>query len=596
MATSEPDYGAELPSPAVLRRLKISPEVGWYLSSRGIPLPDSPPLHKTPEPRRVAGAVFDADRVDKVLRVFHQLRHTIGRLAGQPLDPDPWQIAYILAPVFGWIHRDDDGYWVRIITQLYVEVSRKNGKSTLSGGIAIYLTCSDGEEGAQVIAAATTKEQAGFVFAPVKKLAESAPALKGKVKATATAIVHPRTGSVFKAVSSVGDAQMGANLHGGIIDELHVHKSPELVEAIETSTGSRSQPLIVTITTADEGKPNTIYARRRERIEQLARRVFTDPSTYGVIWGASEKDDPFIESTWRKANPGFPVSPTRRYMESEANKARNSPAELATFQRLHLGIRTKQKTRFVLLRDWDRNAGTSRLWHDPEFRDHEAYGGLDLASVSDITSLCWLLPRDEIRDGSRVTSWRALWHNWIPDAAVPALDKRTADAASLWVKQGWLTVTEGDVTDYEAVYRQIAGDPDDPTENGDLGFYDVESIGFDPWNATDLTNRLTAAGAPMVQVRQGFATMSAPVKQIQRLVMLGRRAAPMLENGGNPVARWAVDNLAVATDAAGNVKPDKDNSGDKIDPFAALATAMSEALGREKRARSAYEDEGVVFI
>jgi len=570
-----------MPSAAIMRRLKISPEVAWYLVSRRIPLPDSPPLHKTPEPRRVKGSFFDVDRVDRVMRVFHALRHTKGRLAGKPLDPDPWQIAYAIAPTFGWVHKDDEGEWVRIITSLYIELPRKNGKSTMAGGFAIYLTCSDGEEGAEVIAAATTKDQAGFVFAPVKKMAESAPAMKGKVRALSNTIYHPRTGSYFKVVSNVGDAQHGANIHGAIIDELHIHKTPDLVETIETGTGSRSQPLVVTITTADEGKPNTIYSRRRERIEKLSKRVFADPSTYGVVFAAEPGDDPHAESTHRKANPGYPISPTRRYMEGQSLKAKQSPAEMATFQRLHLGIRTRQKTRYITLRDWDRNAGSALAADDPSLFHQEAWGGIDLASVSDLSALCWLLPREQQLGDRTVTGYRALWHIWAPEGALEALDKRTADAASLWVKQGHLVLTEGDVTDYDFIRDQILRD---------LDFYDVQSIGFDPYNATHLTNELAAAGAPMMKVRQGFITLSPPTKEVNRLLRVGRRDSPMIEHGGNPVARWALDNLAVATDAAGNVKPDKENSGDKIDPFAALATAMSEALTRAERQRSSYSE------
>lgn len=591
MATSSDfriDLDAPAPAAALLRKLKLSPEVGWYLATRGIPLPESPPEIRTPEPRNVPGAMFDPARVDRVLAVFHELRHTKGRLAGMALDPDPWQIAYIIAPVFGWVHLDDTGFLVRIINQLYVEVPRKNGKSTLAGGLGIYLTCSDNEAGAEVLAAATTKEQAGFVFAPVKKLAESAPALKGKVRAGVSRISHIRSGSYFQVVASVGDAQHGGNIHGAIVDELHLHKKPDLVEAIETGTGSRSQPLVVIITTADEGKPNTIYARKREYIEKLARKVFADPATYGVIWAASEKDDPFAEETWRKANPGYPISPTRRYLQNAATQARNSPVEFASFQRLHLGVRTRQRSRFILLGDWDRNAGKPPAPRSKLLKGAEAWGGIDLASVSDLTSLCWLLPHDVQLGDRQVDGYRAVWHTWAPEASLDDLKKRTAGAAELWVKQGHLVLTPGDVTDYDYIRDQVLSD---------LDFYDVQSIGFDPYNATHLTNELTEAGAPMVKVRQGFITLSPPLKEVQRLVRLGRRGAPLIEHGGNPVVRWAVDNLAVATDAAGNVKPDKANAGDKIDPISALVTAMSEALTRSQQARSAYsENQGVMFL
>ncbi len=592
MATSSRrrvDPDAEMPSAAVLRRLKLSPEVAWYMVSRGIPLPAHPPKIKTPEPRSAAAlrAQFDAARVDRVLDVFHELRHTKGRLAGSPLDPDPWQVAYLIAPVFGWVHRNDYGDLVRVITTLYVDVPRKNGKSTIAGGLGLYLTCSDNEAGAEVLAAATTREQAGFVFSPVQKIASSSPALRGKVKAGATRITHPRTGSYFQVVSSAGDAQHGGNIHGAVVDELHLHRNGAIVEAIETGTGSRDQPLIVFITTADEGKPNTVYAQKRKLVEDLAARITKDPTTYGVVFAADDGDDPHAELTWAKANPGYPISPTKRYLEKASANAKNSPLELASFLRLHLGIRTKQRARYITLRDWDRNAGRRIEPYDESLRGREAFGGFDLASASDLTSLCWLLPQTVELDGAAAEGFRAIWHNWIPEAALEALDARTNKAASQWVQDGFLTLTPGDVTDYDWIEQQILKDSE---------FYDVRSIGFDPYNSTHLVNNLMDEGMPMVRVRQGFLTLSPPLKEIHRLVRRGRKLAPLIEHGSNPVARWAIDNLAVAKDAADNVKPDKEHANDKIDPVSALATAMSEALSRAQEPRSAYAGADPMFV
>lgn len=563
---------------AELDRLKLSPEVAWYLTSRGIPLPDCPPLIKTPEPRDVPGARFDAVRVDKVIKSFSLLRHTQGQWAGQPLRPDPWQVAWILAPVFGWVHYDDDaGSYVRIITDLYVDVPRKNGKSTLSGGIAIYLTAADGEPGAQVIAAATTKQQAGYVFTPIKHLAERAPALKGHVKAYKGKIVHPKSGSYFEVISSVADAQHGANLHAGIIDELHVHKDAELVEVIETGTGSRRQPLIVIITTADSGKPETIYHRKRTRIEQLARGVLVDPSVYGVVWAVPKDANPFVEETWRAANPGFGISPTRSYLARKAREAEQSPADLAKFQRLHLGIRTKQTTKFLTLEMWRANGA---LIDETKLRGREAYGGLDLGSVSDLNALAWIFPDDA--DGSMDLVLRF----WTPEDNLKALDKRTAGGASRWVKEGWLRTTPGNVTDYDHIKSQI---------RQDLDAFDVKALGYDRWNSTQLTNDLEGERAPLVKVGQGFVTMSPALKAVQRQLLMGVRAVaadgrPMLRHDGSPLMTWMVDNLAVVQDAAGNVKPDKANSAEKIDGVSAVCTGMSEVLARPPKRTSAYED------
>ncbi|WP_431040061.1 terminase large subunit [Streptomyces sp. P9-1] len=549
------------------------------MKSRGIPLPDCPPKVQTPSPREALGAVFDPDRVDRVLKSFHLLRHTQGKWAGRPLDPDPWQVAYIIAPVFGYVRWDDEAEGhVRIVRKLYVDVPRRNGKTTLSGGIAVYLMAADSEPGAQVYAAATSEKQARYTFDPIKTIAERAPALKGNVKAFTKKITHPASGSYFTVVSSVAEALHGANVHGGIIDELHVHKSPDLVETIETGTGSRRQPLVVIITTADEGKQESIYDRRRQYVEQLARGALHDPDTYGVVWGADETDDPFAEATWRKANPGYGVSPSAAYLRGAAAEAQQSPADLAKFLRLHLGIRTKQSTRFIRLEDWDGNAG---MVDEEALRGRDTWGGLDLASTSDLCALCWLFPNDE--DGTL----DALWRFWTPEDNLKALDKRTAGAASRWVREGWLTATPGNVADYDWIREQIRRDRDK---------FKVRSIGYDPWNASQLTNDLVSERAPMVKVRQGFATMSPVLKEIQRLVLQGTPEAPALRHGGHPVVRWCVDNLAVAMDPAGNVKPDKANSGDKIDGVSALATAMAEIVARPPRRKSRYAEEDEIMV
>ena len=569
------------PSAEELEALRISPEIAWYLESRGIPFPDCPPAVKTPEPSRAPGARFDPARVDKVLKAFSMLRHTQGqwgRGGGLPLNPDPWQVAYILAPVFGWVRFDETvGDYVRIIRQLYVDVPRKNGKSTLSGGIAIYMACADGEPGAQVITAATTERQAGFVFNPIKQLAQSSPALKPHVKPTLKKLIHKSSGSYVEVISSAADAQHGANVHCAVIDELHIHKDPELVEVLETGTGSRTQPLIVMITTADSGKRNTVYDQRRSYIEQLARGALKDESYYGVIWAADKDDDPFAEETQRKANPGYGVSPTAAYLAAEARKAKNSPADLAKYLRLHLGIRTKQETKFLDLGAWDRNGS---LVDEIRLRGREAYGGLDLASTSDLCALCWIFP-----DGAG--GFDALWRLWTPEANMEALDKRTAGAASVWARQGYLTVTPGNVADYDFLETAIKADAEK---------FVVRSIGYDRWNATPLSISLQNDGFNMVPVGQGFGSLSAPLKEVQRLTLAGTEEKPLLRHGGNPAVRWMVDNLAVAMNPAGDVKPDKASGGDKIDAVSALVTALFEAMNGQPEEESVYESRGPLVI
>ena len=564
-------------APRTADELKISPEVAYYLTSRGIPFPDCPPRIKTPEPRRVKGALFDPERVDKVLAAFGALKHVSGQWAGLPLKPDPWQVAYILAPVFGWVKWDKDSEsYARIIRSFYVDVPRKNGKSTLLGGIAIYMLAADGEPGAQVVCAATSERQAGFVFNPIKTLANKSPALKKHVRVVGKKVLHPKSGSYIEVVSSVADAQHGANIHCSCVDELHVHKTPDLVETIETGTGSRRQPLTAVITTADSGKQGTIYARKREYVEQLARGAIKDPSTYGVVWAADPKADPFSEETQKSANPGYGISPTRSYLKSAAAEAQQSPADLAKYLRLHLGLRTKQETKYLDLSVWDRNGS---IIDEAKLKGRQAYGGLDLASTSDLCALAWILPGERGFD--------AVWRMWTPEANLESLDKRTAGMATVWVRAGFLTLTPGNVADYDFIRAQI---------NRDREAFDVRGIAYDPWNSSQLVNDLVSDGAPMVKTRQGLITLTAPTKELQRVLLEGTAEVPMFRHGGNPAVRWQVDNFAVAMDAAGNVKPDKAVAADKIDAVAAVINAMSLVLAMEPKRVSKYETSDLIVL
>lgn len=551
----------------------LSPEIEWYLESRGYAAPTCKPLIRTPEPRTVKGAAFDPARVDRVIKALGALRHTKGKWAGRPIVPTSTQVAYIIAPVFGWVAPDSGGALVRIIRDAYVEMPRKGAKTTLVSGLATVLAFADDEQGAEVLMGAASRDQAGQAFKPIAALAKSSKVLlDAGIKPTKTEIIQETTGSFIKAVSSRGDLAHGANVHGGLVDELHVHKNPDLLEAIESGTGARSQPLVFIITTADDGQTTSVYAQRRDLIEKLAKRTIKAPAMYGVVFAAEESDDPGRPETWAKANPLYPVTPSPEFMKAAWEKAQSSPAQLASFLRLHLGIRAKQDKRFFDLARWDRNASTLDL---SKLAGRQAFGGLDLGAVSDLTALVWMLPDDG-------GAFDVLCRFWMPEDALPELDLRTARTASGWVKDGWITLTPGDVTDYDFIKAQV---------KRDLDAYDVAAIGYDRWNSSQLVIDLEAEDAPMVKVGQGYASMSAPLKELDRLVRTGTAAKPMLRHGGNPVLRWMADNLRVTTDASGNIKPDKARSMDKIDGISALTTALAVAMTEAPEAAqpSAYE-------
>jgi phage terminase large subunit-like protein len=552
----------------------LSEEVIWYLESRNYDTSGMiEPAIRVREPDYVKGAIFDPARVDRVVAALHMLRHTQGKWAGRPLDPDPWQVGYIIAPVFGWVAPNEDGDLVRIIRKCIVDVSRKSGKTTLACGLALYLAFADKEAGAQVLAVAGSKDQAGNAYRPAKLIAESSPEFRAAgIKPLQTQIVSP-DGSFFKAVASVGDLIHGSNVHAAIVDELHVHKNGSVLEAVETGTVSRTQPLTLIITTADDGRQESVYAQQRKLLESAANGSANMPELYGCVWAADPEDDPFAEETWRKANPGYGISVSPAYMKKAAAEAKESPISLASFQRLHLGMRTKQETKYIEMPKWNRNAS---IVEESKLQGREAYGGLDLASTSDLTAFTLLFPDDK-RGG-----FDALFRIFAPEGAIAALDKRTHGAASTWVASGVIKTTPGDVIDYDHVKSQILAD---------MEAFDIREVNFDRWNSSMLVNELVAEGVPLVAFGQGFASMSAPTKELGRLISEGTAERPMLRHGGNPCARWQVDNLAVTQDDAGNLKPSKKNSGDKIDSVVALIMALDRAMQRKPKRRSAYEDD-----
>lgn len=538
-----------------LDRMKMSPEVAQYFVDRKIPWPTSPPAIVTPSPGERPGAVFSYERVDRVMQAFMSMRHTQGKLAGKPLRPDPWQIAYILAPVFGWIYEDEDGDWVRVVRKVFVDVPRKNGKTTLCGGLALYMLAADREYGAQVYAAAVKKDQAAKLFDPVKQIVDQSPRLRKYLKTRQGKILHPQSGSYFKVEANDPDGLHGANVHASIVDEIHVHKTPDLIDALETGVGSRSQPLNISITTADDGKIESPYAHRRGLIEQLARGTIVDPAYWGVIWAAEESDDQFSEETWIKANPGYPISPTKAFLTNAATEAQNSPVQLANYQRLHLGIRTKQQTKYFPLEDWD--ACSSEPIDEESLVDTVCYCGLDLGQTDDLCAFTMLFPQE---DGSI----KAIFRLWTPEANLRRLDKLTSGTASVWVKEGLIKLTSGNVADYDVIQADIL----DLAER-----YAILDIAYDRYGATQLVTNLTYENLPMTPIGMGYLSMSPLTKEFQRRVLLHE-----FDHGGNKALRWQADMLAVMMDPSGNVKPDRDavrQSGGKMDGIVAAIMAMA---------------------
>jgi len=525
------------------------------------------PLWQTPLPPDVPGAWFDQAAVDRVVRALRALRHTKGKWAGAPFDLEEWQLEYIVSPIFGWKHPDG----ARIYRTAWVEMPRKNGKSTVASGLALVLLCADGEQGAEVYSAAGSRDQARIVFDEAKKMARATPALSKKLRLLAGTISVLKTGSRYQALSRIAEAAHGLNVSGAIVDEVHVHKSRHLIDAIETGTGARTQPLVIFLTTADDGDETTIYAEKHNYTIQLAKRIVEDPTFYGVIWAAEETDDPFAESTWRKANPGLGTTVQLAYIRKEAQRAKSLPAYFPTFLRLSLNRRVRAENRALNISDWDASAG---LVAEDKLAGRVCYGGLDLASTLDIAAFVLVFPDD---DGT----YDVLCRFWTPAETIPERSRRDQVPYQSWVDAGLLTATPGAVIEYKAIELEIQRLAER---------FDVREIAYDRWGAAQMRQNLDDAGLTVVDMGQGYASMSAPTKELLGLVI-----ARKLQHGGHAVLRWMADNLVVRSDAAGNLKPDKEKSRQKIDGVVAMIMALDRAT-RNGHGQSVYETEGLLVI
>jgi phage terminase large subunit-like protein len=553
-----------------------------------------PPKWFSPPP--AGDVVFSLPEVDRFLRFARKLRHIKGRAwARKPFEPDLWQIVFVIAPLFGWLHDDDEGRLVRVHTTLYLEVPRKNGKSTLAAVIGLYLLTADREPGAEVVAAAADRDQARAVYDVAQKMAKGSPALRRRCRPGTRAITVESTSSTFKVLSADAWRKHGLNLHGSVIDELHVHKNREMVETLETSTGSRTQPITAIITTAGLDDPGSIYTEKRDLAEKAAREMHTtedraledvrlpDPSTLVVIYTVDKSDDPFDEATWRTANPGYGRSLRPSYMRDRANKARASVPALNGFLRLHLNVRTGQHVRWLALDAWDRSGAGFCRSDEEELAGRRGYAGLDLASSTDLAALAVVLPifrPDPADEAKEIEDLEVIIRAWTPADTVKDRAERDRAPYLDWIRDGWLIPVPGAVLDYDVLEAEIKWLG---------GILDLRRLHFDRWGSKQLIGHLRdELGSKRVfEMGQGHASMTAPMKEAEKLVLEGR-----LRHGANPVLRWAVASLAAKLDPAGNVKPDREKSTGRIDPFVALVMGI-DAWARDFRGKSVYEDRGL---
>lgn len=520
------------------------------------------------------GMTFSDERGDRVVTFLEKFcKHHKGEWAGKQLILEPWQ-KDVMRTAFGWLKADG----TRRFRTLYIEIPRKNGKSEVAAGLGLYLMLADGESGAEVYSAATKKDQAKIVWDTAAAMVKKSPQLKRHIKSSYAKLVVERNASFFAALSSDSNTLDGLNPHGVVVDELHAHKDRGVWDILDTAMGSRRQPVIIAITTAGTYDPTRIGWQLHDYATNVLDGVFEDDAFFAFIAAADESDDYFSEETQRKANPNFGISVKPDYMAKQATMAQRQPSFLNEYLRLHLNVWTQQVTRWLPMDKWvlceDASPAPADLRRFVQGRETAleglpCFGGLDLSTKLDLSALVLAFPSD----GDVIN---VLCRFWLPEARALDEERKARRHYATWARDGWLTLTPGDVVDYEFIRKEV---------NDLAKHYHLRELAYDPWGATDLATRLQGDGIVMVECRQGFKTLSEPSKDLEARLMQAK-----VRHAHNPILRWCFANAVIDRDAAGNIKPDKERASGRIDGVVALVMAMSRGIVYKDDQDHAYKN------
>ncbi len=483
------------------------------------------------------GLVWRQDRADFALGVFGFLRLP----SGQPFALHPSQ-QFIVGSLFGW-HVADGG---RRFRTGYVEMGKGNGKTPMAAGIGIIGLLERGAS--EVYTAGVTADQAGYLFRDASGMVEASPALLSRIDVNAHSLSIAATSSFMRPVSSEHHGLDGKRVHMALIDEIHEHRTPLVVEKMRAGTKGDDSALVFEITNSGYDRHSVCWQHHEYSRQVLAGTVAND-SWFAYVAGLDEGDDWADEAVWPKANPLLGVTVTRRYLREQVQEAQDMPAKQSLVRRLNFCEWTEASVGAIEMARWDACAGPPRT--EP---GDEVWGGLDMSATTDLSALVLLHEGD---DGAI----DVLARFWCPEEGIALRSRRDRVPYDVWAREGWITPTPGNVVDYDRVredIRELAG------------AYDLRELGYDRWNATQLVTQLQSDGARMVPVGQGYASLSAPMKE-----WLGRIASGRVRHGGHPVLRWMAANLVAEQDPAGNVKPSKARSTERIDGMSAAVTALS---------------------
>lgn len=506
---------------------------------------------------KVKGAPFrfSPEHANHACWWIEQLPHVEGKWETPEIRLHPSHVFFVVQ-LFGF--RKPDGH--RRFTSALFAVARKNAKSTLAAAILLYCQCCENEEGAQVISAATTFPQASIIFGVAKRMVEKTADLREAygLEVFAKSIARWETGASFKPIHAKASTQDGLNPSHVGLDEIHAHKTPDLLNVLTSAAGARSNPLFLYTTTEGYTNPGP-WAEIRQFAKQLLEGVFGETADHflAVFFAVDDADKDFDERTWRKANPLIDVNPHLiAAIRKEAVEAKAMPSKLAEFQIKRLNRPASAANGWVLLPKWKACDGAVDL---DALRDVPCWAGLDLASTGDLTSLRLVWKVD-----GKVLTWG---RRWVPASAVEQRTVRGTVPYAGWIASGYMEQTEGEVTDYAVIEAAVL----DARER-----FNLQAVAFDRWNATEMVGRLLDAEVPMIEFVQGTKSYHPAMSELERLY-IGKRLA----HGGDPVLTWCASNLVARRDMNMNMAPDKKKSADKIDDMTALLMAVGVSIGPE---------------
>jgi phage terminase large subunit-like protein len=512
--------------------------------------------------------VFDVDAAEKVCVFIELLPHTKGKWARKKelIVLQPWQ-KFIFCVLFGWKLRKNGR---RRFRKAYIAVPRKNGKSIIAAGVALYMLAADDEFGAEVYAGATTEKQAWEVFRPAKQMMERTPELTEYIGAEvwAKSILIPNDGSRLEPV--IGKPGDGASPSCAIVDEFHEHDSSDLVDTMETGMGAREQPLLLEITTAGYNIAGPCYDQEVDA-KKVLEGALDEDELFAIVYTIDEEDDWADPKSLRKANPNIGVSVDEDFLLAQQRGAIQSATKQTRFKTKYLNIWCAAKTAWLNILGWNKCA--DRTLRREQFAGVDNWKALDLASKSDICADVDVFKKRI--DGKDHYYLFGRYH--LPEDAIEE-NPKSRNTYQKWVIEGFLEQHEGAEIDFAIIRDSVIED---------MNTQAPKEIVFDPWRAAQLAQELMKEGATAIEFRQTVQNMSLPMKELESAVRAGR-----LHHDGNPVLTWMISNVVAKLDAKDNIYPRKEKPENKIDGAVAAIMAIARAMAAGDSG-SVYDKRGL---